>query len=132
MCLYIVFNQPFDIQQFLIDLSKSMKKETAIILFYFLYFFWLFAVTYLLFNILILNYFTVFVALFYLIFLREKGDIVWFIFASFIPILFSFFTFSGWQVNFYADNLRFFPPWLALAWGTTIVALRKLYFVINK
>ena len=109
-----------------------MKKETAILLFYIMYFFWLFAVTYLLFNIAILNYFTGFVAIFYLLFLREKGDVAWFIFACFIPIVFSFFSFSGWEVNFSTDNLRFFPPWLALAWGTTIVALRKLYFVINK
>jgi hypothetical protein len=109
-----------------------MKKETAILLFYVLYFIWLFTVTYLTFNTPILNLFTAFVSIFYLIFLREKGDFWWFFLAAAIPIIVSCFTITGWYINFSTDNLKYFPPWLSLAWATTIVALRKLYFVISK
>jgi hypothetical protein len=109
-----------------------MKKDTAVLLFYILYFLWLFTVTYLSFNIPVLNIFTIFVSVFYLLALREKGDIWWFMFAATIPIIISFFSITGWNVNFTTENIKYFPPWLALAWATTIVALRKLYFIINK
>jgi len=109
-----------------------MKAETKILLFYVLYFIWLFSVTYLTFNTQILNYFTFFVSAVYILFLREKGDIYWFVFAGFAPVVFSLFSLKGWVINFTTDNIQYFPPWLALAWATTIVSLRKLYFVINK
>jgi hypothetical protein len=108
-----------------------MKKVTAILLFYVFYFFWLFAVTYLTFNADLLNYFTAFVILFYIVFLREKGDVLWFFIAGLIPVAYSLFDFSRGNISLTTANIKFFPPWLALAWSTTVLALRKIYLVIN-
>lgn len=110
-----------------------MKKENLIVVFYILYFAWLFTITYLNPNINLNNYFTVFVALFYFLFLREKGDFIAFTIAALIPVLQTILGFSHWEIDYNPELLSYMPFWLPTAWGTTVVALRKLYIaLINK
>src|SRR4030042_2521025 len=106
-----------------------MKKENIIIIFYVIYFSWLFTVAFLTPSVNILNYFTSFVSVIYLIFLRENGDLFWFCMSALIPLFFAAVTFSNWQFKFEAGMLNYLPLWLPLAWGTTIVALRKFYIL---
>ncbi len=108
-----------------------MKKDTPIIVFYVLYFSWLLTVTYLTPETTILNFFTLGVALFYFIFLREKGDLAWFWFGAVIPLIFASLTFVDWSLKFDISFLTYMPPWLPIAWGTTFVALRKFYILLT-
>ena len=103
------------------------KAATPVIIFYILYFFWLFTVTYLTPEVAILNYFTLAVTLFYFVFLREKGDILWFWLSAMIPVFITTFSFNNWQPKFDFGLIAYMPLWLPLAWGTTTVALRKFY-----
>lgn len=107
-----------------------MKKQTLLVIFYILYFAWLFTVTYLTKETMILNYFTSAVILFYLIFLREKNDVYLFILVSVVVLLGANSAFSEWPLNIDIDKLLNTPPWLPIAWGTTVLALRKLYIVV--
>src|SRR3990172_3596334 len=66
-----------------------MKKDSYVIIFYFLYFSWLFFITYLTAKIDILNYFTFSVVAFYFLFLREGSDFFWFFLASTVFLLFT-------------------------------------------
>ncbi len=109
-----------------------MKKENIIILFYFLYFSWLFTIAFLTPTVKSLNYFTIIVSFFYFIFLREKGDFFYYLFACLIPMFFAIFSFNKIQPVFLVNNLKYVPLWLPLAWGITIVALRKFYLQITK
>ena|SRR3989344_3040895 len=105
-------------------------NTTPIIVFYILYFFWLFTVTYLTPEVTILNYFTIAVSIFYFLLLREKGDFFWFWLSALVPVLFAAISFVNWELKFDLDLVAFMPIWLPLAWGTTVVALRKFYIVI--
>ena len=109
----------------------KLKKDTLIVIFYIFYFSWLFTLTYLSTDTLINNYFTLFVVVFYFIFLREEWDIVWFIVASSVAIIARNSLFS----EIYGVDYKSFesiPFWLPLAWGTTILALRKFFILISK
>lgn len=108
-----------------------MKKETLIVIFYILYFSWLFTLTYLSPSTLIINYFTLFVVFFYFIFLREEWDIVWFIVSASIAILINNSLFLKFGKIGYG-SLEKIPFWLPLAWGTTVLALRKFFIIISK
>lgn len=108
-----------------------VKTTTPVIVFYILYFVWLFGITYLTPELNLLNYFSGGVVLFYFIFLREKGDMSWFLFSCLVPIVFTVFSLKHWQFKFDLDALKFMPIYLPLAWGTTVVALRKFYTVIT-
>jgi len=108
-----------------------MKKENIIVAFYILYFSWLFTVAFLMPSLKVLNYFTGIVTLFYFVFLREKGDIFLYIIACLIPVLIGATTFSQWQFKFNTNLLNYIPIWLPLSWGTTVVALRKFFILIN-
>lgn len=114
------------------DTLKVMKKETLVVLFYFLYFVWLFSVTFLTGSTSILNYYLAFVSVFYFLFLREPGDFLWFWFGASVPIFTALFSFTGWQPSFNLENLYYLPIWLPLAWGTTIVALRKFFVIVTR
>lgn len=108
-----------------------MKKETVpIILFYILYFVWIFTVVYLTTQTRLLTYFSLGVVLFYFAFLREKKDAVWFITSAFAPIIITIVSFENVRLNFNPELILYMPLWLPLAWGTTVVALRKFYLVV--
>lgn len=109
----------------------KLKKETLIIVFYVLYFSWLFAVTFLTQDPGLLNYLTVFIAFFYLIFLRGKGDIIWFATGFAISLILMVFSLEGLHVETDFEILKHTPIWLPTAWGTTIVALRKFYVTLT-
>ncbi len=109
-----------------------MKKENIIISFYVVYFGWLFTVAFLTPSVTILNYFTATVAVLYFVLLREKGDIVWFWISALIPLLVAATSFGNWQFSFDFNLLYYTPLWLPLAWGTTIVALRKFFILVTK
>ncbi len=109
------------------------KKENIIVAFYILYFGWLFTLTFLTVDDLYQNYFTLAVAVFYFIFLRDYWD----------PLLFTAFAFFSVinRVVFLNPSLRFetdfevlkmIPIWLPLSWGTTAVALHKFYVLVNQ
>lgn len=110
-----------------------MKKETVpIVVFYILYFVWIFTVVYLTTQTTILNYFSIGVVLFYFLFLREKGDFIWFAAAFMIPLAITAFSVEKGLPEFSPKLILFMPPWLPLAWGTTIIALRKFYTVVSE
>ena len=109
----------------------KIKKETLIIIFYVRYFSWLFTVTFFTQDPPFLNYFTGFIALFYFMFLREEGDFWWFATGFAISLILMVFSFTGWKVETDFEVLKHTPVWLPLAWGTTIVALRKFYLTLT-
>lgn len=108
-----------------------MKKETSIIIFYVLYFSWLFTLTYLTTDTKILNLFTTGILFFYFTFLKEPGDIVWFA-ATFIgAVLGRISSVEQGRMVFDTEAITQIPIWLPAAWGTTIVALRKFFIMLN-
>jgi hypothetical protein len=109
-----------------------MKKETVVVTFYVLYFIWLLTITYLTNDLPKINIFTGAVTFFYFLFLREKGDFRLFLASSIIPVIVSILSFTPDGLKFNTDNLRYFPIWLGLAWGTTAVALKKLYSSVSR
>src|SRR3989344_1616555 len=104
-----------------------MKKEGIIVIFYILYFTWLFLITYLTNQTRTLEYISVGIVLFYFTFLRERGDFFWFWAGVLVPVIGAAVSLDKGGVDFDIQILTFMPIWLPLAWGTTIVALRKLY-----
>src|SRR3989344_1668037 len=119
-----------ELSEFLKRLIIMHVKETPVLIFYILYFIWLFTVTYLTPEIMIVNYFTGGVALFYFIFLREKEDVLWFLIASLIPIIVTATDITSWQLSSNFGLVAYMPLWLPLAWGTTVVVLRKFYISV--
>jgi len=115
----------------LVHLS-GMKKDTLVIIFYVLYFSWLFTVTYLTQDIKVLNYYTICVALFYFLFLREKGDILWFILGISFSVLLTITSYSSFQLKFDTSIIPYLPIWLPMAWGTTVIALRKFVLLLER
>ncbi|OGM20308.1 hypothetical protein A2863_01545 [Candidatus Woesebacteria bacterium RIFCSPHIGHO2_01_FULL_38_9b] len=109
-----------------------MKKDTFIIIFYFIYFSWLFTITYLTPKTDLLNYFTLSIIFFYFVLLRESGDLFWFWLGTLIPILFNLSSFTNFEFKFDLAKIILTPIWLPLAWGTTIIALRKFYLIITR
>lgn len=109
-----------------------MKKETLIIIFYVVYFTWLSAVTYLVPDTRVLNLFTGGIGIFYFIFLREQGDLFFFLLGCSLVPLAASTKFSHFEIKFSFDTVAQIPIWLYLAWGTTFVALRKLYLIVSK
>ena len=108
-----------------------MSKPTLITIFYVVYFTWLFTLTYLTSETDLLNYFTSGVAVFYLLLLREKWDILIFMAGGAIPVIFTIFSFSGFGTTYHPELVPFIPLWLPLAWATTTVALRKFFVLIS-
>ena len=79
-----------------------------------------------------LTYFALGIILFYFVFLRESGDIFWFL-AGFLLSLMSIITsFNHFQLKFDFALVKETPIWLPIVWGTTIVALRKFYLTLQK
>jgi len=109
-----------------------MKKETLIVVFYILYFTWLFSVTYLTQDPNILNYFSIVVTIFYFALVRESGDFLWFLLGFAFSILLTVVVVKGFQVKFDTSGIFLIPIWLPISWGTTIVALRKFYLIVQK
>jgi len=109
-----------------------MKKETLIIVFYVLYFLWLFLITYLTKYADILNYYTIGVIAFYFLFLREKGDFGWFTLGIIASVLITITHIGGFQIKFDTPAIALIPLWLPLAWGTTLVALRKFFVLLDR
>ena len=109
-----------------------MKKDALVIIFYVLYFSWLFAVTYLTQDIKILNYYTVIVAGFYFLFLRERGDFLWFTGGIVLSVLLSITSYKNFQIKFDTGIIAYIPIWLPMAWGTTIIALRKFVLLLER
>jgi hypothetical protein len=109
-----------------------VKKETALVIFYVLYFAWLLVITYFSRDTAFINYFTLGVAFFYFVFLREPGDI--FIFLAVITGMYLFKVYSVETQEFMLDyeTLSTIPAWIPLAWGTSAIALKKLYSVLRK
>lgn len=109
-----------------------MKKETIpIVVFYVLYFCWIFLITYLTPQVRILNYFTSGVSLFYFVFLREKGDLYWFLLGILVPLFITAVSFVNMSPVIDISLIYYMPIWLPLAWGTTVIALRKFFIIVN-
>ncbi len=110
----------------------KIKKETLVTIFYVLYFTWLFAITYLRLDLRTISIFSISVVLFYFLFLREKGDFLWFWFGAGIPIIANALIFTKWVPDVDMLNLITTPVWLPMIWGTTFVALRKFFLIITR
>lgn len=109
-----------------------MKKETAIILFYVLYFSWLFIVTFLAPDTKLLAYFTSAIAVFYFVLLRERWDFFWFLLGASFMVLTASTSFNRGEFKFNFGVVTQLPVWLYLAWGTTFVALRKFFLIVTR
>lgn len=107
-----------------------MKNTTPIIIFYIVYFLWLFTVTYLTPEVMFLNYFTGGVTILYFLLLREKGDLFWFSVSALIPMLMAAISWEKGSLKTDINLVYLMPMWLPLAWGTTVIALRKFYLVL--
>lgn len=109
-----------------------MKKESLLVVFYVLYFTWLLVITYISPQTSIINAFSIFVVLFYFLFLRVKGDIMYFWIGTILPALITVFTISGFSISVSLEKLSTLPFWIFIIWGTTFIALRRIYIIINK
>lgn len=109
-----------------------MKKEKSIVIFYILYFGWLFTLVTLTVDVTLQNYFSLAIAMFYFIFLRDYWDPLWFTLAALLLVGGTVLTFDQWRFAFDMEVLSQIPLWLPLAWGTTAVALRKFFVLLNK
>ncbi|MBU0570286.1 hypothetical protein KKB40_05960 [Patescibacteria group bacterium] len=110
---------------------ERLKKETLITVFYVLYFGWLFTIAFLTQDSQLLNYFTGFVALFYLVLLKQHGDFWWFLAGILASVIIGTLSFSGFAPKLDLSLIEYTPYWLPLAWGTTFVALRKFYTIVT-
>ncbi len=108
------------------------KKESLIIVFYVMYFSWLFAIVFLTQDLKILNLFAILTVIFYFIFLKTRGDFLFFLIGFLIPILVSAITLSKSQENFNFSFVLEIPIWLPLAWGTTVIALKRFLKIIKQ
>lgn len=109
-----------------------MKKENIIVIFYVIYFSWLFTVAFLTPSHEFLNYFTISITLIYFTFIKEKGDLLWYWLSALLPILITSTSFKNFQIYFDITIFQYMPLWLPLAWGITIVALRKFYILVTR
>ena len=107
-----------------------MKRETYLVSFYVLYFGWLTVVTFFSPATILLNYFTGAIIIFYFLFLKEKWDLIIFSASSLLSFLTPSMTLNDWK-TFSQLPIMEIPFWLPFAWGTTVIALRKLYTVIE-
>lgn len=114
--------------------TKKKKKtdlQTKIIVFYTAFFIWLTTIIFLKPEESFISYFTGAMALFYFVFLREAGDIFWFILGVALIYLAAIVTIDGLNVTYNVDAVNVVPLWLPAAWGTTLVALRRFYNMVN-
>lgn len=113
------------------DLIKN--KEKQIVVFYILYFSWLFTLTILTVDAKLQDYFAIAIVSFYFILLRENYDLLWFCLfalASIAKILLPLE--SAFTLNYFYEKIGEIHIWLPFSWGTTAVALRKFYTLVNE
>ncbi|OGM05558.1 hypothetical protein A2715_05745 [Candidatus Woesebacteria bacterium RIFCSPHIGHO2_01_FULL_39_32] len=109
-----------------------MKKETLIVVFYILYFSWLFLITYLTSQTRTLEYISIGIVLFYFTLLRERGDFFLFWLGVIISLIGASFSLTNWKLDVDIQIFTLLPIWLPIAWGITLVALRKLYIIVAR
>ena len=113
--------------------TDPVKKQTAIIVFYTAYFLWLLIIAYVSPETDLVNLFTGIIVAFYFVYLKEVGDVQWFLATATMVTIYLFYTGTLYFDDFLSlNNLVYIPIWIPLAWGTTIVALRKFYLKMNK
>ena len=95
-----------------------------------LYFVWLTTITFLAPEPELLTYFTAGIVIFYFLFLRSSGDWFWFLLWIAMIVIGTVARFESFDIKINYEKLQELPVWLPLAWGTTIVALRKLYTIV--
>ncbi|MBN1169082.1 hypothetical protein JXA63_04290 [Candidatus Woesebacteria bacterium] len=109
------------------------NKEKQIVAFYIMYFGWLFTLTTLTVDVKLQNYFALAIVIFYFVFIRDFWDPLWFILFAFIGISNRLSaTGSIFSFNFNLSRISEIPIWLPLSWGTTAVALKKFYKLVNQ
>lgn len=108
----------------------KISKEKVIVIFYILYFTWLLSITYLIRDILYINYFSIGVTAFYFLFLKEKDDIVLFLIAAGFSLILTFYIFDSMNLPMNIYDLNTTPLWLPLAWGVTTVSLKKFAYIL--
>jgi hypothetical protein len=108
-----------------------VKEERAVVVFYILYFGWLFTLTTLTVDVALQNYFALFVVIFYFIFLRDYWDPIIFTVVSILAVIFSVTDFGPAPFTINYESLKVMPIWHPLSWGTTAVALKKFYTIVN-
>lgn len=108
-------------------------KEKQMVAFYILYFGWLFTLTTLTVEVKWQNYFAIVVVLFYFIFLRDIWDPLWFSLFALGSVLYRLFPLeSEMSAEYFYEELGKMEVWLPLSWGTTAVALRKFFIIVNQ
>lgn len=110
--------------------KPKIEKTTSIVIFYLLYFVWLTTITFLTPEPELLTYFTAAIVVFYFLLLRGSGDWFWFLLGVALIILGTIVHFESFDIKINYEKLQELPVWLPLAWGTTIVALKKLYTIV--
>lgn len=109
-----------------------MKNDQAVIVFYLSYVVWLFIVIFLSPDVFLLTLFTGAILLFYMLFLSDVMDIAWIIAGITIFIVVTIVKINGFEITFDNKMLAEIPVWVYLAWGTTVVALRRFFIIANK
>jgi hypothetical protein len=109
-----------------------MKKDKAIIVFYLAYVIWLFVLIFLSPNTTLLTYFTGIILAFYLVFLSNFWDIAWLTAGIIVFLILTTVKINGFVITFDKLLLANIPLWVYLAWGTTIVSLRRFFIIASK
>lgn len=111
---------------------RYLGKETAIVLFYVMYFVWLFTLAFLSPDKVLLTNFVAGVLVFYFLFLRENKDIVVLSVTFILTIYIRILQMNDWALTFDFSGITSIPLWLPIAWSTTILAFRKLFRIVTK
>jgi len=108
------------------------NRVNLIVVFYVLYFGWLSVVTFLSPDSQLLTYFTSAVTIFYFAALREKWDVFFFILGACLMVLAASTSFHRGEFKFNFGVVTELHVWLYLAWGTTVVGLRKFFLIVMR
>lgn len=109
------------------------NKEKQIVIFYILYFSWLFTLTILTVDANLQDYFAIAIVSFYFIFLRDFWDPLWFSLFAFGSIANKLLPLDlPLNLEYFYEKIGEIHIWLPLSWGTTAVALRKFYILVNE
>lgn len=111
--------------------KPSISLQTKVIVFYTAFFIWLISLIFLTPDASFMTYFTGGIAIFYFVFLRSAGDLAWFLLGASFIYAAAIVNIDGFSTNLDFSAVYGVPIWLPVAWGTTVLALRRFYQIVN-